>query len=71
MTAAEYKRVDEWYKSFGTSFEEAAEYYGNKGGYYYAMVWLDGYGYDPETQLVIGKAMSISHDVAKTFRFGD
>lgn len=71
MTAIEYERVKEWYKSLGSSLEESAEYYGNKGDYYYAMVWSDGYGYDPSTQLVIDKALRISHDVAKTFQFCD
>lgn len=71
MNAIEYERVKEWYKSLGSSLEESAEYYGNKGDYYYAMVWSDGYGYDPSTQLVIDKALRISHDVAKTFQFCD
>ena len=71
MTATEYERVKEWYKSLGSSLEESAEYYGNKGDYYYAMVWLDGYGYDPSTQLIIDNALHISHDVAKTFQFCD
>lgn len=71
MTESEYERVKEWYEGNGISFEDAAEYYGNKGDYYYAMVWLDGYGYIPSTQLVIDKALRISRDVAKTFLFCD
>ena len=71
MTESEYERVKDWYESMGSSIETSVEYYGKKGDYYYAMVWQDGYGYDPSTQQVIDYALSISHDVAKTFQFCD
>ena len=71
MTATEFERVKNWYISQGSSLEKSAEYYGKKGDYYYAMVWLDGYGYSPSTQFIIDDALKISHDVAKSFRFCD
>ena len=69
MNITEYERVKSWYEKWGSSFEDAAEYYGKKGEYHYAMVWLDGYGYSSSTQLIIDNALKISRDVAKTFQF--
>ena len=59
--------TDEGYNNLKNGIE-SYNYYGKIGSKYYAMSWLSGYGYNPETDNLFDQALSLSREVSNTFQ---